>query len=173
MTLMTVVASLGTASAQTTSLADTIGIIERAITTVSAEAGGVAVVVVPRKDSALTSRVAAQLGLPHKNAAEFLICDRQGGGTCRFEHPMLLVSVDGMTIVGDSANITVYTSQPEGASHVVAEHQYVFVLRRRDDRWRVTIVLSGSRVKYQEVLMKRSLPGPFGNRPTAQSASVV
>jgi hypothetical protein len=138
-------ATVGTVSAQTPRMADTMGVIEAAITAVSAGAHGVPVVVVPRKDSALTSRVAARLGLPHKNAAEFMTCDRQGSGACRFEHPTLLASVDGMMIVGDSANIAVYTTQPEDPSHVATEHQYVFVLRRRDDRWRVTMVLSGTR----------------------------
>lgn len=143
--LATVVAKVGTISAQASSMADTIGIVEAAITAVGAEAQGMAVVIVPMKDSALTSRIAVRLGLPHKSRDEFVTCDHLASGVCRFEHPALLLSVDRVTIVGDSARVTVHSSHPESSSHIVTEDHYVFVLRRRDGRWRLVMVLGAPR----------------------------
>jgi len=78
--LATVLGSAQTISAQASSMADTLEIVEATIMTVGEGAQGLPVVIVPKNDSALTARVASRLG--HSSQARSRVCDLRAVGRC-------------------------------------------------------------------------------------------
>ena len=139
--LMVVLASVvQSASAQGPNRSDVENVVERAFAKLLPEAQGLSVIVIEAKDSALTSAIAAKLGVDHRKERDVVTCSKK----CRLTHPAMAMVLNRVYVEGDSAEVTVITWRPSGFERIpIVARGWHVTLGRRGGSWTVTRMVPG------------------------------